>query len=81
MGGPLKTSALGNVHTITDDPALLADTHPLTAKEALAELIELLEDYAPAWYTEEHHQRAVAALQGPGKPSYVAMVGVRSVHA
>lgn len=29
---------------------------------ALRELFELLEDYAPAWYTEEHHNRAAAAL-------------------
>ena len=28
----------------------------------LRELFELLEDYAPAWYTEEHHERLVAAL-------------------
>ena len=28
----------------------------------LKELVELLEDYAPVWYTEENHQRAVAAL-------------------
>ena len=33
-----------------------------TAREVLAELFELLEDYAPTWYTEEHHNRAVAAL-------------------
>ena len=81
MGGQLKISELGDVHTMADESALLADTHPLTAKEALAELIELLEDYAPSWYTEEHHQRALAALHGSGKRSYVARVGVRSVHA
>ena len=32
------------------------------AKAALRELFELLEDYAPSWYTEEHHNRAAAAL-------------------
>ena len=26
------------------------------------ELFQLLEDYAPRWYTEEHRNRAVAAL-------------------
>jgi hypothetical protein len=30
----------------------------------LEELFELLEDYAPTWYTEELHNRAVAALLG-----------------
>lgn len=33
-----------------------------TAREVLEELFLLLEDYAPAWYTEQHHNRAVAAL-------------------
>ena len=28
----------------------------------LHELYLLLEDYAPAWYTEEHHRRALNAL-------------------
>ncbi len=38
-----------------------ADRVP-TSREVLEELFELLEDYAPTWYTEEHHNRAVAAL-------------------
>ena len=29
----------------------------------IQEMITLLEDYAPTWYTEEHHDRATAALQ------------------
>ena len=33
------------------------------AVEALAELYELLEEYAPTWYTEEMHHRAEAALR------------------
>ena len=28
----------------------------------LQELFVLLEDYAPTWYTKEHHDRAIAAL-------------------
>ncbi len=32
--------------------------------EVLEELFYLLEDYAPTWYTERHHNRAVAALLG-----------------
>jgi hypothetical protein len=31
--------------------------------EVLAEIFELLEEYGPAWYTEEHHDRIVAALK------------------
>ena len=30
--------------------------------EAFQEMFNLLEEYAPTWYTEEHHRRAVAAL-------------------
>ncbi len=32
----------------------------------LRELFELLEDYGPAWYTQEFHDRAVAALKERG---------------
>jgi hypothetical protein len=28
----------------------------------LKELFILLEDYAPVWYTKEHHDRVIAAL-------------------
>ena len=31
--------------------------------EVLRELFNLLEQYAPTWYTEEHHNLAVAALR------------------
>ena len=37
---------------------------PPTAHAVLEELFLLLEAYAPTWYTEEHHNRAVAALLG-----------------
>ena len=29
--------------------------------KTLQELLELLEDYGPVWYTEEHHKRALEA--------------------
>jgi hypothetical protein len=35
-----------------------------TARTVLKELFALLEDYAPLWYTEEQHERAVRALAG-----------------
>jgi len=31
-------------------------------REVLSELQDLLEDYAPTWYTEEHHRRVESAL-------------------
>jgi hypothetical protein len=39
-----------------------------TPREVLEELFHLLEDYAPTWYTEEHHNHAVAALRGATQP-------------
>lgn len=35
--------------------------------DALADLHRLLEEYAPSWYTPEHHQKAESALQLTGK--------------
>jgi hypothetical protein len=38
-------------------PTLTTPTPPLKM------LYDLLEEYAPAWYTEEHHNKAEAALR------------------
>jgi hypothetical protein len=38
---------------------------PASGSTVLRELFELLEDYAPSWYTEELHNRASAALGEP----------------
>ena len=35
----------------------------LKLREALKMLYDLLEEYAPSWYTEEHHDNAEAALR------------------
>ena len=37
-------------------------------KAVLKELFDLLESYAPSWYTEEHHKRVATALHHPIKP-------------
>jgi hypothetical protein len=34
-----------------------------TLQTVLEEVFELLEDYAPLWYTEEQHDRILAALR------------------
>lgn len=39
--------------------------NPITPAAVLQELFELLEDYSPIWYTQENHDRAVAALGRP----------------
>ncbi len=33
-----------------------------SVRMALEEVFELLEDYAPLWYTQEHHDRILSAL-------------------
>jgi hypothetical protein len=38
------------------------DHKPASGNSVLRDLFELLEDYAPSWYTEELHNRAAAAL-------------------
>jgi hypothetical protein len=39
----------------------------MSARAALKVLFELLENYAPMWYTEEHHNLAVDALEKPAE--------------
>jgi hypothetical protein len=39
-------------------------TEPSNVRIVLEELFALLEDYAPVWYKQKHHDRAVAALLG-----------------
>jgi len=39
------------------------DLRSPSPSEVLAELVELLEEYGPGWYTEEQHNRAMTALQ------------------
>jgi len=48
-------------------PDSLPDTNPhavqqVDARAVFAELVELLEDYAPFWYTDERRERTQAAL-------------------
>jgi hypothetical protein len=40
-----------------------AEAKLTSARTALKELFALLEDYAPIWYTEEHHNLAFDALE------------------
>lgn len=49
-----------------DAPCAARSETALTLAEVahvLSELYELLEEYAPSWYTKEHHDKAVAALR------------------
>jgi hypothetical protein len=44
------------------DPSRSVDT-----KAVLEELFALLEEYGPSWYTEDHHNRAIVALDDHSK--------------
>ncbi len=43
-------------------PVIFDEMRPVNPKSVLRDLFELLEEYAPTWYTEELRDRAEAAL-------------------
>jgi hypothetical protein len=43
----------------------------MQTRSTLKELFELLEEYAPTWYSEEHHNRAVHALAQSADPESI----------
>lgn len=56
---PLQSKSKSDISSVSDQET------PSQRKrliEVLSELRNLLEDYAPAWYTEEHHRRVELAL-------------------
>ena len=55
--GPRKSVAMSL------DDAKLPTAEVRELREALKMLYDLLEDYAPSWYTEEYHDKAEAALR------------------
>ena len=48
---------------MSPDDAEHGSAEVLKLREALKMLYDLLEDYAPPWYTEEYHAKAQAALR------------------
>jgi hypothetical protein len=59
----MKKGIIGMPSRIPTAPQL---DHPPSASPVtvLSELFELLEEYGPAWYSEEHHKRVRAVLDG-----------------
>ena len=55
--GPRKSVAM----SLDDAKHPAAEVREL--REVLKMLYDLLEDYAPSWYTEEYHDKAEAALR------------------
>lgn len=39
-----------------------SELNPVELRDALLDIYNLLEDYAPSWYTQEYKQKAEAAL-------------------
>lgn len=64
----MSTSAMGSKHEQLSkrrSPSAVSNgtqTNSLRLVEALSDLYQLLEEYAPSWYTEEHREKAEAAL-------------------
>ncbi len=61
-GSKVRLPVLDEAHEIDRGSSRLKQQQAVDPKAVLAELFELLEDYGPGWYTEVHHNRAVAAL-------------------
>jgi hypothetical protein len=56
-----QTAVIPNLNVAQDS---MNPTDASNARLVLEELFTLLEDYAPVWYQQQHHDRAIAALLG-----------------
>ena len=54
--------AQGNAHEILEDEVVRLREEQKQTLDALQMLFDLLEQFAPCWYTEEHRDQALAAL-------------------
>ena len=54
--------APGNGYEVLEDEVVKLREQQRQILDALQMLFDLLEAFAPCWYTEEHHERALAAL-------------------
>lgn len=54
--------APGNGYEVLEDEVVRLREEQRQILDALQMLFDLLEAFAPCWYTEEHHDRALAAL-------------------
>jgi hypothetical protein len=59
--------ARGNGYEILDNDIVRLREEQQQLWDALKVLFDLLEEYAPMWYTEEHHRQALSALEGTFK--------------
>jgi hypothetical protein len=59
----MKFLEVENLRTRIHNFNLSEQPAPADTKTVLSELFELLEDYSPVWYKQEHRDRAIAALE------------------
>jgi prephenate dehydrogenase len=60
LAGPQWVQEGSLTHPMVRNHTQMESANP---KEVLGELFDLLEEYAPTWYTDEHHDRALSALR------------------
>ena len=59
--------AQGNGYEVFENDVLRFREKQSQIRDALEILFDLLEEFAPMWYTEEHHRQAVSALESAAK--------------
>jgi hypothetical protein len=59
----VSLQGLEKVNSAQNKLASREPLQPLNPRTVFVELFELLEEYGPSWYTEEQHNRAVAAMR------------------
>jgi hypothetical protein len=67
MAASEKTGGAGKATSKRPGPYAENDRGLPQVEVAVKRLFQLLETYAPTWYSEEHHQRAEAALRERGE--------------
>ena len=62
-GAKVSLQRIAGSSRVQDRQRDFAHAGPDEAREALIELLDLLEEYGPIWYTEAHRDRALAAIR------------------
>jgi hypothetical protein len=62
--------ATGSVYDILENEVVGVREEQRQILDVLQMLFDLLEAFAPCWYTEEHHERALAALAVNGSDAF-----------
>jgi hypothetical protein len=69
--------APGKGHEVLEDEIVRLREEQKQILDALQMLFDLLEQFAPCWYSEEQHERALAALAVAASDAFRQRVSVR----